>query len=175
MLQRRFSHALTRRNAMKKFFLASITASLLMFGAVMANGATRATLAPFPQPDASQVRHVIQLPARADEQRIQVEIQVGKPLTIDCNHYAFGGELVERHVPGWGYDYFVYGKEHPLVSTEKACPPDSERSAFVQAVDANRMLRYNSRMPIVIYTPSDIEVRYLLWHAETEPSQAERL
>lgn len=153
----------------------NVTASLLMLSPVMASGATNAILAPFPLPDAGQVRHVIQVPARSDEPRIQVEIQVGKTLTIDCNHYAFGGELVEHHVPGWGYDYFAYGKEHPLVSTEKACPPDSERSAFVQAVDANRMLRYNSRMPIVIYTPADIEVRYLLWRADAEPLQAERL
>lgn len=160
---------------MKKFALTNVVASLLGLSPIMAIGATTATLSPFPLPDAGQVRHVIQLPARADEPRIQVEIQVGKTLTIDCNHYAFGGELIEHHVPGWGYDYFSYGKEHPLVSTEKGCPPDSERSAFVQAVDANRMLRYNSKMPIVIYTPADIEVRYLLWHSDAEPLQAERL
>ena len=160
---------------MKKSTLANAATALLMLGPTMASAAPNAALAPFPQPEPGQIRHVIQLPARAEEPRFQVEIQVGKTLTIDCNHYAFGGELVERHVPGWGYDYFVYGKEHPLVSTEKACPPDSERSAFVQAVDANRMLRYNSRMPIVIYTPADIEVRYMLWRADADPMPAERL
>lgn len=160
---------------MKMSSLANAAVSLLVFGSALATGAPNASLAPFPQPEPGQVRHVIQLPARPEEARLQVEIQVGKTLTIDCNHYAFGGELIERHVPGWGYDYFVYGKEHPLVSTEKACLPDSERSAFVQAVDANRMLRYNSRLPIVIYTPADIDVRYLLWHADAEPIPAERL
>lgn len=161
---------------MKKSILAATAiSSLLILEPALASETSNAALAPFPPPATGQARHVIQLPARADESRIQVEIQLGKTLTIDCNHYAFGGELVEHHVPGWGYDYFIYGKEHPLVSTEKACPPDSDRSAFVQAVDANRMLRYNSRMPIVIYTPSDIDVRYLLWYAEADPSQAERL
>ena len=162
---------------MKMFtFASAAAAALLALMPIMASSAVNnAALAPFPQPESGQVRHVIQLPPRAEEQRFQVEIQVGKTLTIDCNHYAFGGELVEHHVPGWGYDFFMYGKEHPLVSTEKACPPDSERSAFVQAVDANRMLRYNSRMPIVIYTPSDMEVRYLLWRTDAEPILAEQL
>ena len=168
------SHAPTRRNAMKKSIFATITVSLLTLNAGVANGAATSALSPFPQPETGQVRHVILLPARADETRTQIEIQIGKTLTIDCNHYAFGGELIEHQVPGWGYDYFVYGKEHPLVSTEKACPPDSERTAFVQAVDANRMLRYNSQLPIVIYTPADMKVRYLLWHAESEPSEAVR-
>ena len=162
---------------MKMFTYASAaTAALLALMPVMANSAVRtAALAPFPQPESGQARNVILLPPRAEEQRLQVEVQVGKTLTIDCNHYAFGGELAEHHVPGWGYDFFVYGKEHPLVATEKACPPDSERRAFVQAVDANRMLRYNSRIPIVIYTPADMEVRYFLWRTDAEPILAEHL
>lgn len=148
-----------------------ISAAMLMW-CQTASAMTNSVLAPFPQPDADQVRHVIQVPPRADEALYQIEIQIGKTLTVDCNHYAFGGELTEHHVPGWGYDYFVYGREHPLVSTEKACLPDSERTLFVQAVDANRMLRYNSRMPVVIYTPRDMDVKYQLWHAEAAPLAA---
>lgn len=166
--------AFIRSNVMKKSILAATTALLLALNVEVSSGAATSALAPFPQPEPGQVRHVILLPAQADETRIQVEIQIGKVLTIDCNHYGFGGELIEHQVPGWGYDYFVYGKEHPLVSTEKACPPDSERTAFVQAVDANRMMRYNSQLPIVIYTPADMKVRYLLWHAESVPSEAVR-
>lgn len=121
------------------------------------------SFAPFPEPSVVQARYVIQLPSDAHEQHLQVEIQIGKMLDIDCNHYAFGGELSERHLPGWGYDYFVFSDIHPLMSTEKACPSNHTRKAFVQAADANRLLRYNSRLPIVIYVPKDMEVRYTLW------------
>ena len=151
---------------------ASVAVACLFIRVSSATAVPNSLLAPFPRPDADQTRHVIHVPPRSDEPLYQVEIQVGKTLTVDCNHYAFGGELTEHHVPNWGYDYFVYSREHPLVSTEMACPPDSERTLFIQAVDANRMLRYNSRMPIVLYTPRDMEVKYQLWHVETTPTAA---
>lgn len=132
------------------------------------------TFAPFLEPSLSQARYVIQLPSEAHEQHLQVEVQIGKMLDIDCNHYAFGGELSERHLPGWGYDYFVFSDQHPLMSTEKACPNSQTHKAFVQAVDANRLLRYNSRLPIVIYVPKDMEVRYMLWRTNGNQLPATR-
>jgi len=62
-----------------------------------------------------------------------------------------------------------------------ACPPDEpKRSAFVRINpgkdDAqNGWLRYNPKLPVVVYVPHDIEVRYRIWsadqHTATAPSE----
>lgn len=154
----------------------SISLTVLALGAIASTFPVQASpsLVPFPQPSESQVRYVIQLPPEAHEQHLQVEVQVGKVLDIDCNHYAFGGELSEHHLPGWGYDYFVFSDAHPLMSTEKACTSSGTHPAFVQAADANRLLRYNSQLPMVIYTPKDMEVRYVLWRTNGNQLPAAR-
>lgn len=35
------------------------------------------------------------------------------------------------------------------------------------------LIRYNSRLPVVVYAPEGVEVRYRLWHAEPEEKAME--
>jgi len=35
------------------------------------------------------------------------------------------------------------------------------------------LVRYNSRLPIVVYAPEGVEVRFRTWRADGEPSPAE--
>ncbi|MBN9479439.1 MAG: serine protease inhibitor ecotin [Bordetella sp.] len=125
----------------------------------------------FPPAAAGQTRHVINLPAQADEDALKVELILGKTKTVDCNRQVFGGQLQTRTAEGWGYDYYVLPALGNAASTLMGCPPGSERQAFVTTAE-QPLIRYNSRLPVVVYTPSDVEVRYRVWRAgETQTAR----
>lgn len=121
----------------------------------------------FPAAAAGQTRHVITLPAQSNEDALKVEVIVGKTMKVDCNRHSFGGRLVERTAEGWGYSYYVMDSLGQAASTMMACPPGSERDAFVRAAGQD-LIRYNSRLPLVVYAPADAEVRYRVWRAGEE-------
>lgn len=125
----------------------------------------------FPAAAAGQTRHVITLPAQTDESALKVELILGKTQTEDCNRQVFGGRLETRTAEGWGYDYYVLPALGNAASTLMGCPPGSERQAFVTTQE-QPLIRYNSRLPVVVYAPSDVEVRYRVWRAgETQTAR----
>lgn len=130
----------------------------------VAGQAGSADLKAYPAATAGQTRHVITLPAQSDEDGLKVELILGKTQTVDCNRQVFGGRLETRTAEGWGYDYYVLPSLGNAVSTLMGCPPGSERQAFVTTQE-QPLIRYNSRLPLVVYAPSDVEVRYRLWRA----------
>lgn len=118
----------------------------------------------FPAATAGQKRHVIALPSLQNEDDAKVELIVGQTKTIDCNRHSLGGELKEETLQGWGYTYYSVPSVAGGASTKIGCPPGSDRQAFV-TLPGQTLVRYNSRLPIVVYTPADVEVRYRLWRA----------
>lgn len=121
----------------------------------------------FPAASAGQTRHVIRLPAQTNEDALKVEVIVGKTMKVDCNRHSFGGRLQERTAEGWGYTYYVMDSLGQAASTMMACPPGSEREAFVRTAGQD-LICYNSRLPLVVYAPNDAEVRYRIWRAGEE-------
>lgn len=53
-----------------------------------------------------------------------------------------------------------------------ACPDGKSKKAFVPVVGDGFMLRYNSKLPIVLYVPKDVEVRYRIWSASDKVEKA---
>ena len=134
--------------------------------------ATPEALKPYPVAPEGLTRHVIDLPAQANEADRRVELIAGKTLEVDCNHHSLGGQWQEKTVEGWGYNYYELGQVGPARSTLMACPDNSRRQAFVPVGGEPLLVRYNSKLPLVIYAPADVEVRYRIWSAADHSSAA---
>jgi len=119
-------------------------------------------------------RQVIYLPKQENGQNYQVELLIGKTLAVDCNRRLMGGTLESKTLPGWGYDYLVLEKMSAPVFTLMACPDHTKTKKFISAMLGDAAMQsYNSRPPIVVYVPKDVEVKYRIWKAADTVSQAE--
>ena len=124
----------------------------------------------FPAAEKGMVRHVITVPAVTHEADLRVQVVVGKTVSVDpVNRHFFGGVLESRTVSGWGFDYLILPKLGPLSGTLMAIPPNTPSvERFVPLGGEPWLLRYNSRLPLVVYVPEGVEVRYRIWKADPE-------
>ncbi|MDX5373105.1 MAG: serine protease inhibitor ecotin [Pseudomonadaceae bacterium] len=134
--------------------------------------ATPEALKPYPAAAEGFTRHVIDLPAQANEADFRVELIAGKTLEVDCNRQRLGGRWQEKTVQGWGYGYYELDQVVPAMSTLMACPDDSRRQAFVAVGGEPLLVRYNSKLPLVIYAPAEVQVRYRIWATAADSSPA---
>ncbi|WEJ71053.1 serine protease inhibitor ecotin [Pseudomonas sp. PSE14] len=148
------------------------TALLLSATATLAHAAKLDDVAPYPKAEDGFVRQVIHLPKQTHEEDFKVEILAGKTLTVDCNRQRLGGTLEEKTLEGWGYSYYRLDKVSGPASTMMACPDGKTRKDFVPVVGDGFVLRYNSKLPIVVYAPKDVEVRYRIWSASEKVQHA---
>ncbi|OVZ93963.1 ecotin [Yersinia frederiksenii] len=157
--------------------------SLLMAASISTFAATEQPLdrqqplekiAPYPQAEKGMSRQVIFLDPQEDESRFKVELLIGKTLEVDCNRHMLSGNLETRTLSGWGFDYLVMDKISEPASTMMACPDNTRRPQFIAANlgDAG-MQRYNSRLPIVVYVPQGVDVKYRIWEAGKEVRSAQ--
>lgn len=153
--------------------LAAACVSGSAFASTTAKTQPLENVAPYPQAEKGMKRQVIQLPAQEDESGYKVELLIGKTLEVDCNQHRLGGQLESKTLEGWGYDYYVFDKVTSPVSTMMACPDGKKEEKFVTAyLGENSLLRYNSKLPIVVYTPDTVEVKYRIWKAEEKIENA---
>jgi ecotin len=157
---------------MKAVFFAVLLAFVVLSKAFSAD-----VLQAFPPAEAGMVRHVISLPKQDDESILKVELIIGKTVIIDeANHYFFGGALETESISGWGFERYILHKLGPLAGTLMAVDPDAPKvERFLTLGGEERLLRYNSRLPIVVYVPVDVEVRYRVWRAESSPRFVRKL
>lgn len=155
-------------------FTAYATTGLMLAGlTTLAHAAKLEDTAPYPKAEAGFTRQVIHLPQQTQEENFQVEVLAGKTLEVDCNRQRLGGVLDEKNLEGWGYPFYRLEKVIGPMSTMMACPPGSKKKrAFVPVVGDGFRIQYNSKLPIVIYAPSDVEVRYRIWTASDKVGTA---
>jgi ecotin len=124
----------------------------------------------FPAAKEGQVRHVIEVPKLESEDQFKVELIVGKTVPTDgVNRTFFGGTMEEVELTGWGYSYYIVSKLGPMASTLMGVPQGAKPvDTFVRMNHQQPLLRYNSRMPIVVYLPDGVELRFRIWQAGKE-------
>ena len=146
----------------------------------------RLDLKPYPAPAADQRRWVIQLPGvlkpssdpaiSANPAGWRVELIVGRELEVDCNRQLLRGRIEAETIPGWGYRIFRVSGGDVVASTRMACPPDQPaRRQFVALGGEPTVVRYSASLPIVVYAPRDLQVRWRLWKPETSQQKAQQL
>ena len=130
-------------------------------------------IAPYPEASKDQARYAIYLPQKENEQDYRLELIVGKNMMTDsCNRYLLGGKIEEKELQGWGYSYYVAESTGQAASTLMACNDDKKQEKFV-SFTTETLTRYNSKLPVVIYVPKDMTVKYRIWSAPEEMTAAE--
>ena len=119
----------------------------------------------FPPAETGMVRHVLQLPARGDESLYKVELIVGKTVETDpYNRYFFTGQIQSETIQGWGFTRYVIKTLGLMAGTRMAVPPNTPKAPhFITLGGEPYFIRYNSKLPIVVYAPEAAEVRYRIW------------
>ena len=130
----------------------------------------------FPPAEEGMVRHVLQLPKQDDESAFKVELIVGKTVQLDeGNRYFFGGRIEQETIKGWGFTLYKVSKLGPMAGTLMAVDPNAPKVArFITLGGDPYFVRYNSRLPIVVYVPEGVEVRYRIWSAGAETQSIEK-
>ncbi|MFA0809620.1 ecotin family protein [Microbulbifer epialgicus] len=148
----------------------SFVAVLILFAVVLAQAAE--PLDAFPAEVDGKRRHVIQLPKVVDESRFMVELVPGKSAIADCNLRSFSAPLQRQVLPGWSYPYYVLSELKPTPGTQKVCAPGSESRRFISVRGEGLILPYNSSLPLVVYLPEGVQLKYRVWRADKNLSDA---
>lgn len=119
----------------------------------------------FPAPDSGYERHVIHLPIGNYEDNLKIELLPGKLQEVDCNPHHYTASLQEKTLEGWGYNYYELSDLAGPVSTKMACPDNTEMLKFVPVFGQGSLLQYNSNLPVVVYLPTGLELRWRTWVA----------
>ena len=150
--------------------------TVLFFLLAVPAGQAADNMKAFPPAEEGMVRYVLQLPRQADESVFKVELIVGKTVQVDeRNRYFFGGRIEEETVQGWGFTLYKLGQLGPMAGTLMAVDPDAPSVArFIALGGDPYIIRYNSSLPIVVYVPEGVEVRYRIWTAGAEARAVEK-
>lgn len=119
----------------------------------------------FPEAKEGYQKVVLYLPKKSKEENLKVEIIVGRNAEVDnCNNHFLAGEFKEKDLKGWGYTYYEYKSKGNIASTLMACPDDKKVTKFVSG--QGEIIRYNSKLPVVVYIPAGMELKYRIWKAK---------
>ena len=130
----------------------------------------------FPPAEEGKNRYVLNLPEHEDESAFKMELIVGRTVPVDKeNRYFFGGRIEKETIQGWGFPRYTVEKLGPMAGTLMAVDPDAPKvDRFVPLAGGPYIIGYNSRLPIVVYVPDGVEVRYRIWRAEPEVKVMEK-
>jgi ecotin len=161
--------------------IALLALSLTSVAAIAADdGAAEAPQHPelkaYPPAEEGMERFVIVLPhkERGEEDAFKVELVAGKVMETDgVNLMRLDAKIETKVVSGWGYSYYEVAASDKVMSTLMAPPPGQPRVKKFVAGDP-LLIRYNSRLPVVVYAPKGYEIRYRVWSAPPESKKAKQ-
>lgn len=142
-----------------------ITVALMLSPSALAETEVKNILEPYPEAKSDEIRYVIELPKLLNEDNVKIQLTAGKTIAVDCNRHSFGGAISEVNLEGWGYTYYKVSELIGPRSTRMACGNENKQDEFVSMSDSP-LVRYNSKLPIIIYAPKDVVVKYRIWQAD---------
>lgn len=124
----------------------------------------------FPAAEPGVVRYVWNAPSLENESEARVEIVIGKMAEVDDrNHYFLAGSIKEETIKGWGYNRYVVKSNGAIVGTLMAVPPGTPKvSKFIILGGEPKLYRYNSKLPVVVYVPEGLTVKFRVWKPSDE-------
>ncbi len=130
----------------------------------------------FPAPADGMSRFVVTLPAEANEGDLKVEVVIGKTVQLEpSNRYFFGGKIETKVAQGWGFTYYLLPELGPMGGTLMGVDANAAKvERFVPVAGEPLLLRYNSKLPVVVYVPDGVEVRYRIWRAPADCIKASK-
>ena len=132
---------------------------------------TKTDLSIYPKPEKGFKQMVIEVPYSDKDSKKKIEFTVGKWVETDaCNKHGLQGTLEKKDVQGWGYNYYVFKTDGNVVSTQMACLDEKTINQFISAQP--EMVRYNGKLPVVIYVPEEYDVQFRIYKAEEDIYQA---
>lgn len=164
---------------MKKNIIALITFCTLTFMSSNISAqyvVDKMDLSVFPKPEKGYQKFVIEVPHSSieDDGNKKIEFFVGKNVQVDkCNNQFLAGDLVEKDLKGFGYQYYDFKTTGNVATTLMGCGETGTISKFVTAKPVVK--NYNGRMPIVVYAPEGYDVRFKIYKAEPETYRAAQI
>jgi len=128
---------------------------------------TEQAMKAFPAPDKGMARFVAELPKLDEENAFKVEIIVGKTVEVDtANRHFFAGRIEAENIQGWGYTRYIVRELGPMAGTLRARIGGAQKEErFITLGGEPYLVRYNSRLPLVVYAPEGAEVKFRVWNA----------
>lgn len=117
----------------------------------------------FPKAETGFKQVYIQVPVVENEENYKIELHIGKETSVDCNQHFMNGQLSEQNLEGWGYTYFKVESDDAISSTKMACLDSKLERKFITLTP--QLVRYNSKLPVVVYIPENFIVKYKIFKA----------
>jgi ecotin len=124
----------------------------------------------FPKAKEGYKQVYIEMEPNDNESNFQVELYAGIVEEVDCNNYSLMGQFTSQNLSGWGYTYYEFESNGQLRGTLMACPNGTKTEKFIPSTSI--FVRYNSKLPIVIYVPNTMEVKYKIWQRQEKEYNA---
>jgi len=159
----------------KTFQIGISILTLFIVSNIMAEENTKKdNISMFPKAKKGFERHIIKVPATDNDYNNRVELLIGKMMLVDCNQHSLAGKLENITLKGWGYKYIEVSDIREGISTMMACNKEKTEKFITLRTTKDKLRRYNSRLPIVIYLPEGYQVRYRVWSAGINTYTAEQ-
>lgn len=111
----------------------------------------------YPEKVGTLIRHYIYLKKETNEILYSVEFFPGIYAKVDnCNKHFLGGEFKKHRIKDSELTYYVFYYESTH-TTARGCP---EPSTIQFVTGPKRLVRYDSRLPLVVYLPEGMELKY---------------
>jgi ecotin len=148
-----------------------ITLSIVLLGSIAMAQQPQDNMKAYPPAAEGMKRVVVYLEPKEEEDDYRVEFMVGRTVEVDAaNRFFFSGTLEEETIEGWGFPKYMVKQIGPMAGTRIGVDPDAPKvKRFVKLGGEPKLLRYNSKLPLVVYVPKDAEVKLKVWVASPQP------